>query len=168
MGPLLRNLAIICFVSVFAEGCIFSSLEDDLELAERGLWTPFTFIEAGGMYQFLEVLHQQHDFDELHIVAHSMGGLVLRGSINLCAQNRRCDYLSSYATISTPWNGVESAKNSVKWAPTAVPVWHNLDPGSEYITTLFDTGLPDGLTFHLLFGYQHDSMFDAIDSSSGG
>lgn len=121
---------------------------------------------ARGMYQFLEVLHRQHGFDKLHIVAHSMGGLVSRGSVNLCARNRNCDYLASYTTISTPWNGVASARNGVQWAPTAVPVWHDLDPGSGYIQTLFDAELPDDLSYHLLFGYRHDKVFGA-ESSDG-
>lgn len=196
------------------------------ERAEKGLWTPFAFVEEGGagihflepydpdrtpvlfvhgingtpqdfehiieavdtsryqvwmlsypsglrlswvargMYQFLEVLHNQYEFDELHVVAHSMGGLVSRGSLNLCTQNRSCDYLVSYTTISTPWNGVASAVNGVKWAPTAVPVWHDLDPASEYITTLFDTTLPEGIRYYLLFGYRHDNGFGA-ESSDG-
>jgi pimeloyl-ACP methyl ester carboxylesterase len=118
------------------------------------------------MYQFLDVLQRQYDFDELHVVAHSMGGLVSRGAINLCVQNRNCDYLASYTTISTPWNGVDSASNGVKWAPTVVPVWRDLEPDSEYITTLFDTALPAGLPYHLLFGYRHDTVFGA-ESSDG-
>ena len=121
---------------------------------------------ARGMFQFLEILHKQHKFDELHVVAHSMGGLVSRGSLNLCTQNRTCDYLATYTTISTPWNGVASAQNGVKYAPTVVPVWHDLDPTSEYVTTLFDTRLPEGTRYYLMFGYRHDSMFGA-ESSDG-
>jgi pimeloyl-ACP methyl ester carboxylesterase len=235
---------------MFLAGCIFSSLEDDLEhlnnyirpsigniasldsplfsreRAELGLWTPFEFVEDGGagiyflepwdpervpvlfvhgingsprdftaliealdkeryqvwvlsyptglrlswvargMYQFLDVLRHQYEFDELHVVAHSMGGLVSRGAVNLCAQNRKCTYLASYTTISTPWSGVDSASNGVKWAPTVVPVWRDLDPGSEYVTTLFDTDLPEDLPYHLLFGYRHDTVFGA-ESSDG-
>ena len=121
---------------------------------------------ARGLYQFLDVLHRQYDFDELHVVAHSMGGLVSRGGINLCIQNDSCDFLATFTSVSTPWNGVESAVNGVKWAPTAVPVWHDLDPGSEYITTLFDTDLPDELVYHLIFGFRHDNIFGA-ESSDG-
>jgi triacylglycerol esterase/lipase EstA (alpha/beta hydrolase family) len=121
---------------------------------------------ARGMYQFLSVLHRQHRFRKLHVVAHSMGGLVSRGAINLCVLNHSCGYLRSYTTISTPWAGVDSARNGVRWAPTAVPVWHDLDPHSEYITTLFDTELPEGLPYHLIFGYRHDNLFSA-ESSDG-
>lgn len=121
---------------------------------------------ANGLYQFLEMLHRQYDFDELHLVAHSMGGLVSRGYINLCAQNKGCKYLRSYTTLSTPWNGVASARSGVEWAPTVVPVWRDMDPGSEFVTTLFDTPMPDGLPHHLLFGFRQNSIFGS-ESSDG-
>ena len=119
---------------------------------------------ARGVFQFLEVLHRQYDFDELHIVAHSMGGLVSRGALNLCAQNQTCDYLRSFTSISTPWNGVASAESGVKWAPEVVPVWHDLQPSSEYVSTLFDTPLPEGLPHHLIFGFHQDSVLSSGSS----
>lgn len=108
---------------------------------------------ARGVYQFVEVLHRQYGFDELHIVAHSMGGLVTRGALNWCAENRSCSYISSYTTLSTPWNGVAAAGAGVKWAPTVVPVWHDLYPDSDFVATLFDTALPDALPHYLVFGF---------------
>jgi len=119
---------------------------------------------ARGVFQFLEVLHRQYDFDGLHVVAHSMGGLVSRGSVNLCAENGTCDYLRSFTTISTPWNGVASAQSGVKWAPAVVPVWNDLGPDSEYVSTLFDTPLPDELPHHLLFGFQQDNFLSSQSS----
>lgn len=119
---------------------------------------------ARGMFQFLEVLHRRYHFDELHIVAHSMGGLVSRGALNLCSQNDTCDYVVSFTSISTPWNGVESAESGVKWAPTVVPVWHDLYPGSDFVSTLFATPLPDGLPHNLLFGFRQDSLISAGSS----
>lgn len=121
---------------------------------------------ARGVFQFIEVLHRQYDFDELHIVAHSMGGLVSRGALNLCAQNQTCDYLGSFTSISTPWNGVAAAKSGVKWAPTVVPVWNDLYPESTYVSTLFDTSLPENVPHNLIFGFRQDSIF-GTGSSDG-
>jgi len=121
---------------------------------------------ARGMYQFVEVLHRQYDFDELHVIAHSMGGLVSRGSLNLCVQNGTCRYLRSYTTLSTPWNGVASAQSGVKWAPAVIPVWNDLGPDSDFISTLFDTPLPESLPHHLVFGFRQDSFLSS-DSSDG-
>ena len=120
---------------------------------------------ARGMFQFVEVLHRQYGFEELHVVAHSMGGLVSRGSLNLCVENRTCEYLRSYTTISTPWNGVAAAQSGVRYAPEVVPVWNDLYPDSEYLATLFDTPLPNNVPHHLLFGYRQDSM--SVESSDG-
>ena len=120
---------------------------------------------ARGMFQFIEVLHRQYGFDELHVVAHSMGGLVSRGSLNLCVENATCDYLRSYTTLSTPWDGVASAQSGVKYAPEVVPVWHDLDPDSEYVTTLFNTPLPNDVPHYLLFGFRQDSI--SSQSSDG-
>ena len=119
-----------------------------------------------GLFQFLEVARLVQNFKQIHIVAHSMGGLVARGMINECLQGGPCSHVQSLTTISTPWNGVASAKSGVKWAPTVVPVWLDLDPDSIYITTLFDTPLPDDIPHYLIFGFYQDSIFGA--SSSNG
>jgi len=121
---------------------------------------------ADGMFQFMETLERRYAFDELHVIAHSLGGLVSRGALNMCVQRNSCKYLRSYTTLSTPWNGVASAKSGVEWAPTVVPVWRDIDPDSEYVTTLFDTPLPDGLPHQLLFGFKQTSILGS-DSSDG-
>ena len=119
---------------------------------------------AEGLFQFMETLARRYDFKDLHLIAHSMGGLVSRGTVNMCAQRNTCKYLRSYTTLSTPWNGVASAKSGVEWAPTVVPVWRDMDPDSEYVTTLFDTPLPDGLPYQLLFGFNQTSIFGSASS----
>jgi pimeloyl-ACP methyl ester carboxylesterase len=121
---------------------------------------------ARGIYQVMQVLHVQLKFEELHIVAHSMGGLVSKGTLNICRTNRSCDYIHSYTTISTPWNGVASAENGTKWSPTVVPVWWDLAPSGQYITTLFDTPLPEDLVYHLIFGFRSSGGFSG-ESSDG-
>ena len=119
---------------------------------------------AEGLFQFMETLARRYKFKDLHLIAHSMGGLVSRGTVNMCTQRNTCKYLRSYTTLSTPWNGVASAKSGVEWAPTVVPVWRDMDPDSEYVTTLFDTPLPDGLPYQLLFGFNQTSIFGSASS----
>jgi pimeloyl-ACP methyl ester carboxylesterase len=121
---------------------------------------------ANGMFQFIEVVQRRYSVKSLHIVAHSMGGLVSRGALNLCIADGDCDYVESLTTISTPWNGVASAKAGVEWAPTVVPVWRDMDPDSDFVMTMFDRPLPSKLPHNLLFGFHVDSFFGA-DSSDG-
>lgn len=148
----------------------FAALIDSLDRSKFQAWVlsypsglPLSTM-GNGMYQMIEVLHRQLDFDELHVVAHSMGGLVSRDALNDCVRNGDCEFVRSYTTISTPWNGVASAALGVDWAPTVVPVWRDLDPGGEFIRTLFDTPLPDHVRYHLLFGFKRDSIFGAASS----
>lgn len=121
---------------------------------------------ANGLHQFIEIVQRRYPAASLHIVAHSMGGLVTRGALNLCIADGDCDYVESLTTISTPWNGVASAKSGVEWAPTVVPVWRDIDPDSDFVVTLFDLPLPSELPHNLLFGFHVDSFFGA-DSSDG-
>jgi len=121
---------------------------------------------AEGIFVFTHELKITYKFKQMHIVAHSLGGLVSRGAVNFCMQQDVCDYLRSYTTLSTPWSGVASAKSGVKWAPTVVPVWNDIDPDSEYVTTLFETPLREDLPYHLLFGFKQSSILGS-DSSDG-
>ena len=148
----------------------FTALIDSLDRARFQPWI-FNYpsglrlpILSDALQQLLEILYRNYDFDKLHLVAHSMGGLVSRGSVNLCQQTGSCEYLASYTTMSTPWNGVASAKSGVEWAPTVVPVWRDLDPASDFVTSLFDTPLPEDLSHHLIFGFRQDSIFGSKSS----
>jgi len=121
---------------------------------------------ANGLYEFFRVIEQKYSVHQLHVVAHSMGGLVARGTINLCAATTHCRGIKSYTTISTPWAGVASAKSGVKWSPEVVPVWRDMDPDSEYVKTLFDTPLPTNFSHYLIFGFKQDSIFGS-ESNDG-
>ena len=119
-----------------------------------------------GVFQFMEAVSRRYSLEEMHLIAHSGGGLVSRGALNLCAQNDTCGYIRSFTAISTPWDGVTSAESGLKWAPSVIPVWRDLTPDSEFVSTLFDTPLPEGLPFRLLFGFRKDG-FIVAGSSDG-
>ena len=59
---------------------------------------------ARGIYQVMQVLHVQYEFDDLHIVAHSMGGLVSKGTPQyLCGQS----FLRLHPHLHNPVDTVE-------------------------------------------------------------
>ena len=121
---------------------------------------------ARGVFQFMEAVSRQYNLEQMHLIAHSGGGLVARAALNLCAENGACGYIRSFTAISTPWDGVTSAASGVKWAPSVIPVWRDLTPDSEFVSSLFDTPLPDNLPFNLLFGFRKDG-FIVAGSSDG-
>ena len=113
---------------------------------------------SSALSQFIGFVDKAYELDELHLVAHSMGGLVTRGAIRDCIQRSGCDYLKSFTSFSTPWAGVQSAQQGVKWSPTVVPVWRDMDPESEYLADLFAMPLPPTLPHFLFFGYKSSSI----------
>ena len=53
-------------------------------------------------------------------------------------------------------NSTYSAEHYPEYAPTVVRSWYDMAPGSDYLRTLFDTGL-DGTEHHLLFSFRGES-----------
>ena len=52
----------------------------------------------------------------------------------------------------------------IKWAPRVIPVWLDIDPDSDYVQSIFDTPLPEGLPFYLNFGFKQTSIFGSGSS----
>ncbi|MCH7227726.1 alpha/beta hydrolase [Haloferula sp. A504] len=101
----------------------------------------------------VELLQARYNFPRLHVVAHSMGGLVSRSFLvqHLDAGHR---YIDRFVTISTPWAGHEFASMGVKRAPSVVPSWYDLSPGSGFLDDLFDERLKGRIDHLLIYGHK--------------
>ena len=99
-------------------------------------------------------LQVKHNFSELVIVAHSMGGLVSRDMVNNFVEQDIPIQIPLFVTFSTPWQGHEAAQMGVKHAPAVVPSWLDIVPGSPFISGLWESPLPDETKYVLLFGYK--------------
>lgn len=88
----------------------------------------------------------------LVIVAHSMGGLVVREAFNRRQENSGENRVARLITIASPLGGVPGARHA-EGAPVVVPSWRNLSPDSDYVSGLYRRPLPDSLEYHLLFAY---------------
>lgn len=112
------------------------------------------------LYEKLDLLHERYGFHELSIVAHSMGGLIVRAYLETYARRLPNYRVKHFASLSTPWGGIERAG----LAPTRSvfkypPCWKDLSPQSPFIRTLFHRPLPPGIRFILCFGYKSDNLF---------
>jgi pimeloyl-ACP methyl ester carboxylesterase len=98
-------------------------------------------------------LHQRYGFQRLHVAAHSMGGLVSRRFIekNVLEDGNR--YIHTFITFSSPWGGHEAAAMGVKWAPSVVPSWRDMEHGSAFLDHLFDQRLKGKVSHHLFYGH---------------
>jgi pimeloyl-ACP methyl ester carboxylesterase len=107
-----------------------------------------------GLVGMLNELWRQHRFRELHVVAHSMGGLVARSFINECRKQDEFGWLRTFTSISSPFGGASAAQAGVDHAPVVMPVWRDMSPQSRFLGELFASPPPVQVQHHLVFGYR--------------
>ena len=105
-----------------------------------------------GISEFLK----RYSISRLPIVAHSMGGLVARGTITSFDEGTAAT-LSPFISLSTPWLGHEAARLGVEWSPTVAPVWRSMVPNSKYQQRIFSKPLPEKTNHHLFFSFAQES-----------
>lgn len=121
---------------------------------------------SNGILGLLSALHLRYRFNDLHLVAHSMGGLVSRGYLAACERQENCEYVRSFTSISSPFGGDSAAQSGVDYSPVVMPVWKSLAPSSRFLQSLFARPLPHGVPHYMLFGYRNTSRMRA-ESSDG-
>jgi len=102
-------------------------------------------------------LQADYGFERMGVVAHSMGGLVSRSFIRKHLIEDGLKTVQVFVSISTPWGGVRMAEKGVESAPAAIPSWHDVAPGSDFIQQIFEIPLRPEVPHFLLFGYRGKS-----------
>lgn len=97
-------------------------------------------------------LQLKHRYRQLYIVAHSMGGLVVRAF--LLDHGHLFPQVKLFVSLSTPWAGEVTADLGVKHSPAVVPSWHDMQPDGAFMKSLFARPLPGGVAYYLLFGHR--------------
>jgi len=101
-------------------------------------------------------LYRRYGFQEMHVVAHSMGGLVARSFILRNYFQSQQTFIKTFISISSPWNGHKLTAKGVERAPEAIPSWHDMVPDSAFIQALFKQDFPPSLNYYLMFSYKGD------------
>jgi pimeloyl-ACP methyl ester carboxylesterase len=112
---------------------------------------------ARGAARWMSVLASRYHFKRIVIVAHSMGGVVARATINNMVANGDGGMVALFVSMSTPWNGHSGAAYGAD-APVVMPMWTDMVPDSPFLKNLFATPLPAGCPFHLMFSYRGRSL----------
>lgn len=97
-------------------------------------------------------LQLRYQFPRLHIVAHSMGGLVVRRF--LLDHGAQLPQIRQFVTLSAPWGGEPAATLGVNHSPAVVPSWRDMQPLGPFMQRLFTQPLPKDVTHTLLFGHR--------------
>jgi len=108
-----------------------------------------------GLVGLVAELQLRLGFRRLHIVAHSVGGLLVRETLAECSRTSGCAWAGHFVSLSSPFGGVSVVGALVDYAAVVMPVWRNLAPQSEFLATLFDAPLPSNARHHLVFGYRN-------------
>jgi pimeloyl-ACP methyl ester carboxylesterase len=163
---------------VFVHGALgypqeFTTLIENLDQTR---FQPWVFFYPSGarlgpvadfMSQSLSRLQLRHGFEELAVVAHSMGGIVSRDFVFRYHDQVADNPLEVFVSISTPWGGVPSAESGVSKSPFVVPSWRDIGPESEFLSKLFFEDpaertqrreLPEEVDFYLLFGVEDETI----------
>jgi pimeloyl-ACP methyl ester carboxylesterase len=125
---------------------------------------------SGHLAVLLERLQAKYRFDELAVVAHSMGGLVSMGAAYKYARETGRDDIRLLVSVSTPWGGGVGA-DKAGTAPIELPAsFSDMSPSSDYLRWLFygETAatpqpFPKDLAYHLLFGFRMSGSSSVAD-----
>jgi pimeloyl-ACP methyl ester carboxylesterase len=111
----------------------------------------------------LDELALRHHPAAICVVAHSMGGLLMRDALARHARGAVQVRVPLLVTLAAPMGGHPAAALGVALSPLVVPVWSSLDPSSEFVTRLYERGLAPETRLALLFAYgSSDTASDGI------
>lgn len=133
-------------------------LVDHLDLERYQPW--FFFYPSGAsiksmadlLFWKMINLKQRYPVQEMHIVAHSMGGLVVRSF--LVDYGHLFPSIRTFVSLSTPWNGDDLVEKGLKYSPGVIPAWKDMDPNGAFVQSIYRKQLPPTVTHYLLFGHR--------------
>ena len=141
----------------------FQDWRSIVEKLDRKKYQPWLFLYPSGfrlektantLAAMLVLSKQRYQFEQIAVVAHSMGGLVSRGAIQRVVKQSGTNFIPEFVTIATPWGGHEAAQMGVKYLEYPVPSWRDMAPGSDYLKIVTETPLPPGTRHDLIFGFK--------------
>ncbi len=101
------------------------------------------------------------------IVAHSMGGLVVREAMNKYDDKSAENKVELFISIATPFGGHPAAATGEKHGLIVLPAWRDVNPHSKFIRYLYRKPLPDYVNHHLVYAYQNPDVVKLSENSDG-
>jgi len=123
---------------------------------------------ATALYEIVRSLHAQYGFTRMHVVAHSMGGLVARDMLAKFLHDDQTTFVRMFISLSTPWGGIAATTDGVRRSPFVIPAWIDLQPEGRFLGSLYTTSLKPQVEFHLLYGHRASRFGFLDDDESDG
>lgn len=144
-----------------------------IETLDTNHFQPWVFYYPSGLrldvisdYLTEAVSQMQHKygFNNLYVVAHSMGGLVTRSFVKKyvgrAAENAKI--LSLVITVNSPMGGMATAAPGVENSPIVVPSWRDVAPESKFLKDIYRWKWPEEIPYHLVISYLDGESGDGV------
>ena len=161
-----NKIPILFVHGINATALDFAPLIEKVDQSKYQIWV-FNYpsglslaLNSKGLNNLMHTVVTQYKIKQLHVVAHSMGGLIVANSIRQCRIGQLCDFVSSMTTISSPFGGVASAKQGIEYSPVVMPAWVDLNPEGKFIADLFSDTNDNDTPHFLAFGYNSGELFN--------
>jgi len=164
---------------VFVHGIAGSAREFEpfIGQLDRSRFKPwfFHYPSGGDLDQLAELFYQiflsgkvaKSGSMPMIIVAHSMGGLVVREAINKYEGTSDENQVHLLVTMASPFGGHAAAAAGEKHGLIVLPSWRDLNPESPFIGNLYRKPLPDFLHHELIYAYQNPGAIKIGENSDG-
>ena len=101
------------------------------------------------------------------VVAHSMGGLIVREAFNQYEGNTKENKVDLFVSIASPFGGHPSAASGERHGLIVLPSWIDLNPSSLFIKRLYRKPLPKSANHQLYYAYNNTSLLKLGENSDG-
>ena len=164
---------------VFLHGISGSArdFETLVERLDRNRYKPwfFHYPSGGDLDQLAELFYQTFLSGEtvplngmpMIIVAHSMGGLIVREAINKYQGKPGENQVRLLITMATPFGGHVAAAAGEKYSLMVLPSWRDLNPENAFIRNLYKKPLPDFVHHDLIYAYGNSNVIKLGENSDG-
>jgi len=132
---------------------IVQELENDFQIIVVSYASGMRLSQSSQViYEALSFLIDKYKFEYMPIVAHSMGGLVMKDVLSHMTE-KELQVVQKFVTISTPWNGDKLATRS-STLDYSLPYWVDMRPNSLFLKELNSKNIPKSVKHYLFFGYK--------------
>jgi pimeloyl-ACP methyl ester carboxylesterase len=164
---------------VFVHGIAGSAREFETFIAQldRSRYKPWFFYypSGGDLDQLAELFYQIYLSGKvvrsggmpMIIIAHSMGGLIVREAINKYKGRQHENQAHLFVTLATPFGGHSAAAAGEKHGLIVLPSWRDLNPENQFIRNLYRKPLPDFVHHELIYAYQNPGGINIGENSDG-
>ena len=164
-------------VFVHGVGGSIRAFEPIINHLDRQRYKPWFFYypSGGDLNQLAELFHRIFLSGKvvtmaempMIIVAHSMGGLVVREALNLYDHSLKENKVALFVSIATPFGGHPAAASGEKHGLIVLPSWRDVNPENRFIKELFRKPLPETVEHQLLYAYDNPSTLKLSKNSDG-